>query len=89
MKKTELVHLHMLLTHFMKYCEEKGVNCEFTEYKELSISPFQIQRSMKEHKQAIFALAMAFLTATKPNPEAALNEVCIHTLPNFYVPKKS
>jgi hypothetical protein len=89
MKKTELVHLHMLLTHFMKYCEETGVNCEFTEYKELSISPFQIQRSMKEHKQAIFALAMAFLTATKPKPAAALNEVCIHTLPNFYVPKKS
>jgi hypothetical protein len=88
MNKTELVHLHMLLAQFKKYCEEKGVNCEFTNYKELSISPFQIQRSSEEHRQAIFALAMA-LNATKPKTEAALKEACIHTLPNFYVPKKS
>jgi len=66
MKKTELVHLHMLLAHFMKYCEEKGLDCEFTKYKELSISPIQIQRSMKEHKQAIFVLALALMAATKP-----------------------
>lgn len=89
MKKTEMVHLHMLLAQFKKYCEENGLDCEFTNYKELSISPFQLQRSMDEHRQAIFALALAFLAATKPKPEAALKEACIHTLPNFYVPKKS
>jgi hypothetical protein len=89
MKKTEMVHLHMLLAQFKKYSEEKGLDCEFTNYKELSISPFQVHRSMEEHRQAIFALALAFLAATKPKPEAALKEACIRTLPNFYVPKKS
>jgi len=65
MKKTELVHLHMLLAQFKKYCEEKGLDCKFTNYKELSISPFQVHRSLKEHKQAIFVLALALTAATK------------------------
>jgi len=29
---------------------------------------------MKEHKQAIFVLALALMAATKPKPEAALKE---------------
>ena len=64
MKKAELLQLHMLLAKFKKSCEEKGLDCDFTEYKELGISPFQVHRSLKEHKQAIFVLALA-LVATK------------------------
>lgn len=86
MKKTEMVHLHMLLAHFKKYCEEKDVDCDFTKYKELSISPFQVHLSMEEHKQAIFVLALALLAATKQKPEAAMKEACICTFSNFYVP---
>lgn len=56
MKKGELVHLHMLLAQFKKYCEVTGVNANFSKYKALDISPFQVHRSKEEHKQAIFVL---------------------------------
>jgi hypothetical protein len=56
MKKEELVHLHMLLAQLKKYCEENGSDCDFTEYKELDISPSQMHRSKEEHKQAVFVL---------------------------------
>jgi hypothetical protein len=87
MKKTEMVHLHMLLAQFKKYCEGKGLDCDFAKYKELSISPFQVHRSLEEHKQAIFVLALALLAATRQKPETALKEACICTLSNFYLPK--
>jgi hypothetical protein len=64
MKKEEIIHLHMLLAQFKKYCEGPGLDCDFTEYKELSISPLRIHRSMKEHKQAIFVLALALSAVT-------------------------
>lgn len=56
MKKEELVHLHMLLAQFKKYCEVNGVNADFSKYNELGISPFQVHRSKEEHKQGIFVL---------------------------------
>jgi hypothetical protein len=56
MKKEELVHLHMLLAQFKKYCEENGLKGDFSRYNALGISPFQVHRSKDEHKQAIFVL---------------------------------
>ena len=56
MKKEELVHLHMLLAQLKKYCEESDFDCDFSEYEELGITPFQVHRSKEEHKQAIFVL---------------------------------
>ena len=56
MKKEELVHLHFLLAQLKKYCEGTGLDCNFTKYNELDISPFQVHRSKEEHKQAVFVL---------------------------------
>lgn len=56
MKKEELVHLHMLLAQLKRYCEENGLDCDFSEYNEMDISPFQVHRSKEDHKQAIFLL---------------------------------
>jgi hypothetical protein len=56
MKKEELVHLHMLLAQMKKFCEQHGLDCDFSKYQELGISPFQVHRSKDEHKQAIFVL---------------------------------
>ncbi len=56
MKKEELVHLHMLLAQLKRYCEENNLNCDFSEYNEMDISPFQVHRSKEDHKQAIFLL---------------------------------
>jgi hypothetical protein len=76
MKKTEIVHLHMLLAQFKKYCERTGLDCDFTKYKEMSISPFQVNRSMKEHEQAIFVLGseLASMAAINPKNEADKKE---------------
>jgi len=56
MKKEELIHLHMLLAQLKKYCMENGLDCDFSKYDDLRISPFQVHRSKEEHKQAIFVL---------------------------------
>jgi len=67
----------MLLAQLKMYCEEKGMDCDFTKYKEMSISPFQIHRSMKEHEQAIFVLSLALLAAINQKNEAALKEASL------------
>jgi hypothetical protein len=56
MKKEEVVHLHMLLAQVMKFCEQQGMDCDFSKYHELNISPLQVHRSKDEHKQAVFVL---------------------------------
>lgn len=33
------------------------MDCDFKDYNELEIFPFQVHRSKEEHKQAIFTLA--------------------------------
>jgi hypothetical protein len=67
MKKEEIIHLHMLLAQLKRYCEEKGMDCDFTEYKEMSISPLRIQRSKDEHKQAIFVLGTELASMATKN----------------------
>jgi hypothetical protein len=76
MKKEELIHLHMLLAQFKKYCEEEGLNCDFSKYNNLNISPFQVHRSKKEHKQAIFVLGLelASMAAKNLKTKADMNE---------------
>lgn len=59
MKKEELVRLHTLLFQLKKYCDEKGLECDFTKYNELKITPFQVHKSKEEHKHAIFVLVTA------------------------------
>jgi len=63
-KKEELIYLHMLLAQVKKYCEENGLDCDFTEYNELGISPLQVHRSKEEHKQAIFVLGTELASMT-------------------------
>jgi hypothetical protein len=67
MKKEELVHLHLLLAQLKKYCEENGVDCDFTKYNALGISPFQVHRSKEEHKQAVFVLGTELASLTAKN----------------------
>ncbi len=67
MKKEELVHLHLLLAQLKKYYEENDVDCDFTKYNELGISPFQVHRSKEEHKQAVFVLGTELASLTTRN----------------------
>jgi len=65
MKKEELVHLHMLLVLLKKYCEEQDLDCDFSRYNEMEISPIQVYRRKEEHKQAVFLLATELASITR------------------------
>ena len=67
MKKEELIHLHLLLAQFKKYCEEQGLDCDFSKYNELSISPFQIHHTKEDQKRAIFVLLTELASMTEKN----------------------
>ncbi len=67
MKKEELIHLHMLLAQLKKYCIENGLDCDFSKYDDLGISPFQVHRSKEEHKQAIFVLGTELASMAAKN----------------------
>ena len=74
MKKEELIQIHMLLVQFKKYCEQKGIKCDFRNYEALHISPFQVHSSKEEHKQAILVLGTELVSSL-----AAMNDS--HELP--------
>jgi len=65
MRKEELVHIHILFAQLKKYCEDTGLDCDFKKYEELEISPYQVQRSKGEHKQAVFLLATALAVGAR------------------------
>jgi len=67
MKKEELIHLHMLLAQLKKYCIENDLDCDFSKYNDLGISPFQVHRSKEEHKQAIFVLGTELASMAAKN----------------------
>jgi hypothetical protein len=71
MKKEELMQIHFLLAQFKKCCEENGFNCDFRNYNALHISPFQVNNSKEEHKQAIFVLGTELVSslAANSNPD--------------------
>jgi hypothetical protein len=75
MKKEELIHFHMLLAQFKKYCEEKGFDCDFTRYNELDISPFDLHRGKEEHKQAVFLLATELALMAAKSRNARLTDI--------------
>ena len=59
MQKDELIQLHTFLyqirTHLEQICENNG--CESTNYEKLEITPYQIHKSKREHKLAVFTLS--------------------------------
>jgi hypothetical protein len=63
MRKEELLHIHMLLAQFKKYCEEDGLISDLRKYDALRISPFEVHRSKEEHKRAIFILCTELVAA--------------------------
>ncbi len=63
MKKEELLHIHMLLVQFKKYCEENGLVSDISKYDDLGISPFEMHRSKEEHKRAIITLCTELVTS--------------------------
>jgi len=59
MQKDELIQLHTFLyqmrTHIEQLCENNG--CNSKNYEKLEITPYQIHKSKREHKLAVFTLS--------------------------------
>ena len=58
MQKDELIQLHTFLfqirNHLEQTCENNG--CEFTDYEKLDITPYQVHKSKRGHRLAVFKL---------------------------------
>lgn len=59
MQKDELIQLHTFLyqmrTHIEQICNNNG--CNQKNYEKLEITPYQIHKSKREHKLAVFTLS--------------------------------
>jgi hypothetical protein len=59
MQKDELIQLHTFLfqmrTHLEDLCKDNG--CDSSFYEKLDITPFQVYKSKREHKLAVFSLS--------------------------------
>ena len=59
MQKDELIQLHTFLyqirTQLGQMCDNNGG--KFTNYEKLEITPYQIHKSKREHKLAVFTLS--------------------------------
>ena len=67
MNKEELIQLHTLLVQVKKYCEAKGLDCDFSKYNDLGVTPSQVYRKREEHKKAVFLLAAEFAAMAERN----------------------
>jgi hypothetical protein len=63
----------MLLAQWKKFCEQDGLDCNFSKYQELEISPFQVHRSKDEHKQAVFVLVTALASMASSTTTRSTN----------------
>jgi hypothetical protein len=79
MQKDELIQLHTFLyqlrAHLEKIYENNG--CEFDRlYEKLEITPYQIHKSKREHKLAVFTLSkdIANILSTR-NDDAGLEKI--------------
>ena len=59
MQKDELIQLHTFLYQIRgqleQICEHDG--CNYNSYEKLEITPYQIHKSKREHKLAVFTLS--------------------------------
>jgi hypothetical protein len=59
MQKDELIQLHTFLyqirSQLEQICEHNG--CDYNSYEKLEITPYQIHKSKREHKLAVFTLS--------------------------------
>ena len=60
MQKDELIQLHTFLYQMKNQLEQicdHHNGCEFKSYEKLEITPYQIHKSKREHKLAVFTLS--------------------------------
>ena len=77
MQKDELIQLHTFLyqirTQLVQIYENHG--CESTYYEKLDITPYQIHKSKREHKLAVFTLSKGIATLLSNNNCPGLEKI--------------
>lgn len=78
MQKDELIQLHAFLlqlkTHLEGLVENNG-GSEFIFYKKLDVTPYQVYKSKREHKLAVFTLSRGIATLLSNNRYPGLDKV--------------
>ncbi len=78
MQKDELIQLHTFLlqlkTHLESIVEHNG-GVEFRSYYKLDVTPYQVYKSKREHKLAVFTLSRGIATLMSNNNCPGLEKV--------------
>lgn len=78
MQKDELIQLHTFLlqlrTHLEDMVENDGSN-DFMSYEKLDITPYQVYKSKREHKLAVFTLSKGIADLLSNNDCPGLRKI--------------
>ena len=78
MQKDELIQIHMFLlqlkTHLDDMVDDNGGG-EFQSYDKLDITPYQVYKSKREHKLALFTLSKGIATLLSNNNCLGLEKI--------------
>jgi hypothetical protein len=73
-QKEELLHLHMLMIHIKKYCENiTNDEIHSERYNSLEISPGHIHKDKKAHKDALLTLGDEIVTHIQEQSRLIVN----------------
>jgi hypothetical protein len=78
MQKDELIQLHTFLlqlkTHLEDMVENNGGH-EFINYEKLNVTPYQVYKSKREHKLAVFTLSKGIADLMSKNKCPGLEKI--------------
>ena len=78
MQKDELIQLHAFLLQLKTHLEDLVQNnggIEFQPYHKLDVTPYQVYKSKREHKLAVFTLSKGIATLLSNNNFPGLEKV--------------
>ncbi len=78
MQKDELIQLHAFLLQLKTHLEDLMQNnggAEFEPYRKLDVTPYQVYKSKREHKLAVFTLSKGIATLLSNNNFPGLEKV--------------
>ena len=78
MQKDELIQLHTFLLQLKTHLEDMVSNnggIEFNRYEKLNVTPYQVYKSKREHKLAVFTLSRGIATLLSNNNCPGLEKV--------------
>jgi len=78
MQKDELIQLHTFLLQLKTHLDEMVINnggTEFQNYDKLNVTPFQVYKSKREHKLAVFTLSRGIATLLANNNCPGLEKI--------------